>query len=181
MVYVFLISGLEPIETVTPIDMMRRAGIDVTAVSLTDSLIVDGAHGISIKADRLFGDVDFNDADMLVLPGGPGSPDMINHSGLCSLLRSFASAGKRIAAICAAPSVLCGLGILDGRRATVYPGFEKGFDKVIFTGRLVEHDDNIITAIGPAAAFAFAAEIIDTLCGSNVRESVCSAMQFGVK
>ena len=181
MVYVFLTNGLEPIEAVTPIDMLRRAGVDVTTVSLSDSLLVDGAHGITVKADRMFGDVDFSDAEMLILPGGPGSPDMINHKGLCSLLRSFASEKRPISAICAAPSVLCGLGILDGRNATVYPGFEKGFDKVKFTGRLVEHDGNIITAIGPAAAFAFAAEIIGSLCGNQVCEQVCSAMQFGVK
>lgn len=181
MVYVFLTKGLEPIEAVTPIDMLRRAGVDVTTVSIADSLLVDGAHGITVKADRMFSDVDFSDAEMLVLPGGPGSPDMINHSGLCSLLRSFAAEDRPISAICAAPSVLCRLGILDGRKATVYPGFEKGFDKVRFTGRQVEHDGNIITAIGPAAAFAFATEIIGSLCGKQVCEQVCSAMQFGVK
>ena len=181
MVYVFLITGFEPIETVTPVDMLRRAGVEVMTVSLTDGCLIEGAHGITLKADRMFADVDFSDAEMLILPGGPGSPKMINHNGLCSLLRSSASAGKLMAAICAAPSVLAGLGILDFRRATVYPGFEKNFDKVQFTGRAVEHDGNIITAIGPAASSAFAAEIVATICGREVCDSVCRAMQFGVK
>ena len=181
MVYVFLTKGLEPIEAVTPIDMLRRAGVDVTTVSLSDSLLVDGAHGITVKADKMFADADFADAEMLILPGGPGSPDMINHSGLCSLLRSFASAGGRISAICAAPSVLGRLGILDGRKATVYPGCGDGLENIVFTGRSVEHDGNIITAIGPAASSAFAAEIIETLRGRDVCEQICSAMQFGVK
>ncbi len=181
MVYVFLTTGFEPMETVSPVDMLRRAGVDVTTVSIVGGLEVQGAHGICIKADRMFADVDFSDAGMLILPGGPGSPKMIEHDGLCALLKSFAADGRPIAAICAAPSVLGRLGILDGRKATVYPGCGDGIENVDFTGRFVERDGNIITAIGPAASAAFAAEIIEFLCGASVRDSVCSAMQFGVR
>lgn len=181
MVYVFLNEGLEPIETVTPIDMLRRAGVDVRTISLCDSLTVGGAHGISIVADMMFDEADFSDAELLVLPGGPGSPNMIHHTGLCSLLTSFAAAGKPVAAICAAPSVLGRLGILDGRNATIYPGCGDGIENVNFTGRFVERDGNIVTAIGPAASAAFGGELIELLCGRECRESVEKAMQFGVK
>lgn len=176
-----MIKGLEPIETVTPIDMLRRAGLQVTTVSLGDSLFVEGSRDITIKADRMFNELDFSDAEMLILPGGPGSPKMIEHAGLCSLLKETAAAGRPLAAICAAPSVLGRLGILDGRRATVYPGCGDGIRNVDFTGRFVQKDGNIITAIGPAASFEFAAEIIGMLCGPEVREAVCADMQFGVK
>ena len=180
MVHVFLIDGFEPIEAVTPVDMLHRAGVEVVTVSLTGNLTVNGAHGITVIADVLFEDADFSQSDMLILPGGPGSQGMSGHSGLCSLLKYFASENKPIGAICAAPSVLGRLGILDGRRATVYPGCGDGIANVSFTGEFVVRDGNIITAIGPAASAAFAAGIIELLCGPDVRRRVCDAMQFNV-
>ena len=176
MVYVFLAEGFEPIEAVTPIDMLRRAGIDVSSVSIGESQEVKASRDITVLADMMFSDACFSDAEMLILPGGPGTHRLEEHAGLCSLLRDYAASGKPIAAICAAPSVLGHLGLLDGRRATVYPGCGDGLDNVCFTGRFVEQDGNFITAAGPAASFEFGAAIIGYLRGSGVRESVCGSM-----
>lgn len=178
MVYEFLSEGFEPMEAVTPIDMMHRAGIDAVTVAIGNGLLVKGAHGVSIMADIMFGETDFSDADMLVLPGGPGTSNYENHKGLCRLVREFASAGKPIAAICAAPGFLGRLGVLEGRRATVYPGCNDGVTGVGYTDHFVEHDGNFITAIGPAASAAFAAEIVETLLGREARLAVCGPMMF---
>lgn len=178
MVYIFLTDGFEPIEAVTPTDMLRRAGLEVTTVAIGDDFLVHGSRDIPVQADDLFSNTDFSDAEMLILPGGPGTPGLGKHKGLCQLLKEFAAAGKPVAAICAAPSVLGKLGILDGRKATVYPGCGDGLKNIEFTGRFVERDGNIITAIGPAASAAFAAEIIEMLCGREVREQVCRDMQL---
>lgn len=177
MVYIFLTDGFEPIEAVTPIDMLRRADLDVTTVSIGESLVVSGSRDITIQADAMFDDIDFSDADMLVLPGGPGTSGLECHDGLCRLLKEHAAQSKPLAAICAAPSVLGHLGLLEGRRATVYPGCGEGIDGVDFTGRFVERDGNVITAVGPAASFAFAAEIIALLRGKELSAEVCRTMQ----
>ena len=116
-VYVFTADGFEEIEGLTVVDLMRRAGARVEMVSISDGLAVKGSHGIEIKADTFFDDVDFGQADLLVLPGGmPGTLHLGEHQGLAKLLGDFSARGKRIAAICAAPSVLGGLGLLKGKR-----------------------------------------------------------------
>lgn len=176
MVYVFLTEGFEPIEAVTPVDMLRRAGIGVALVSLCGELPVNGSRDITVVADMMFDDTDFSDATMLVLPGGPGTSGLLRHEGLCRLLVRFAAEGKPIAAICAAPSVLGRLGILSGKRATVYPGCGDGIDGVEFSDSFVECDGNIITAIGPAASVAFSARIIEFLKGRETSGSVCDGM-----
>lgn len=178
MVYVFLAEGFEPIEAVTPVDMLHRAGIEAVTVAIGSSLLVDGAHGVSLMADVLFEDVVFSGTDMLVLPGGPGTSNYETHKGLCSLVRRCASSGIPIAAICAAPGFLGRLGVLEGRRATVYPGCDEGVTGVEYTGCFIEHDGNFITAVGPAASSAFAAEIIETLLGREARLAVCRPMFF---
>ncbi|MCQ2111669.1 MAG: DJ-1/PfpI family protein [Bacteroidaceae bacterium] len=181
MVYVFLADGFEPIEAITPVDMMRRACIDVTTVSIMDSVMVKGGRGITVEADAMFGDVDFSDADMLILPGGqPGTMNLGNFRPLCQLLLDFNDADAPLAAICAAPSILGKLGILKGLTATIFPGCDDGIEGVRFTDALVEHDRNIITAKGPAAAALFGAEIIKTLKGEQMMKAVMSGMQFQV-
>lgn len=178
MVYIFLNEGFEPIEAITPIDMLRRADIDVTTVALGDDFLVNGSRDIPVQADDMFENCDFSDAEMLVLPGGPGTNGYAKHKGLCNLLKQFAAEGKPIAAICAAPGFLGRLGILEGRKATVYPGCADGVKGVEYTGRFVEQDGNFITAIGPAASSAFSAAIIEVLRGREVRQAVCGGMQF---
>ena len=126
-VYVFLADGFEDVEALIPVDVWRRGGIKVTTVSITDFPLVQSAHGVNIEADVMFEQCDFTDADLLFLPGGmPGSSNLFAHKGLCKALVDHFAAGKKIAAICAAPAVvLAPLGILDGKRATCYPGMEQ--------------------------------------------------------
>ena len=119
MNYLFLDNGFEEIEAITVVDLLRRAGIPLTTVSITGKPMVLGAHNVAVEADGLFENVDFDDAEMLILPGGQTKLDQ--HNGLCELLTQHNEADKLNAAICAAPSVLGKLGILKGRQATCYP------------------------------------------------------------
>ena len=124
--YVFLAPGFEEVEALTVIDVMRRAGMDVKTVSITDSRTVAGAHGIAVTADVVYEKTDFITPEWLILPGGmPGATNLSQYAPLNTLLLNQANSGK-IAAICASPAVvLAPLGILDGKEATCYPGFEK--------------------------------------------------------
>lgn len=179
MVYIFMAQGFEAIEFTTPLDMFIRAGIPVKTVSVTGELLVKSSQNIPIMADALFEDVDFTDADMLILPGGqPGATNLANHKGVEILLRQFMDADKPVAAICAAPMVLGGHGLIDGRKVTTYPGCEPGLGNAICTGALVEQDANLITGKGPAAAVEFANAIIRLLRSEELQKEVCSKMMF---
>lgn len=179
MVYIFMAQGFEAIEFTTPLDMLIRAGIPVRTVSVTGELLVKSSQNIPIMADALFEDVDFADADMLILPGGqPGATNLANHKGVELLLRQFMDADKPVAAICAAPMVLGGHGLIDGRKVTTYPGCEPGLGKALCTGALVEQDANLITGKGPAAAVEFANALIRLLRSEELQKEVCSKMMF---
>ncbi len=179
MVYIFMAQGFEAIEFTTPLDMLIRAAIPVKTVSVTGELLVKSSQNIPIMADTLFEDVDFTDADMLILPGGqPGATNLANHKGVEILLRQFMDADKPVAAICAAPMVLGGHGLIDGRKVTTYPGCEPGLGNAICTGALVEQDANLITGKGPAAAVEFANAIIRLLRSEELQKEVCSKMMF---
>ena len=175
MNYTFLDNGFEEIEAVTTIDLLRRAGIAVTTVSVTGKEMVLGAHNIAIEADGLINDIDFNDAEMLILPGGATHLDKC--SALCELLVEHNKAGKLIAAICAAPSVLGKLGILKGKQATCYPGFESYLSES-YVGGLVVESQNIITAKGPGLSSDFAFCIIEKLAGTEVADKVYDTAQY---
>ena len=168
MVYLFLAEGFEEIEALCPVDMLRRAGIEVKSVSITDNKEVIGAHGISTTADITFMDVDVTDADMLILPGGmPGTKNLLAHEPLVSMLKVFGGCGGEIAAICAAPMILGNIGLLSGKRATCYPGFENELKGAIVSKDKVVVDQNIITAQGMGAAIDFSCAIIDKLLGEG--------------
>ncbi len=175
MNYIFLDNGFEEIEAVTTIDLLRRADIPVTTISVTGIEYVQGAHDIAVKADALFHQVDYTDADMLILPGG--ATKLIEHRGLCELLTEHNAQNKLIAAICAAPSVLGQLGILHGKQATCYPGFEKYLGES-FIGGLVVESKNIITAKGPGLSSDFAFAIIEKLKGTDVADQVYDTAQY---
>lgn len=172
--FVFLADGFEEIEALATIDLLRRGGMEVESVSITDSPYVTGANGITAKADRLFADVDFEGAEWLIAPGGmPGSVNLASFGPLNELLtRHYNNRGK-VAAICAAPAVvLYPLGFLDGLTATCYPGFESQCPKAEMTGRRVEAHDRIITANGPSSAFPFALAILANSKGEDVARQV---------
>lgn len=179
MVYIFLADGFEAIETITPVDMLIRAQIPVCMVSVSGSLTVSSSQGIKIQANVLFEDADFSNAEMLIIPGGqPGATNLGNHKELRNLLSRFAQSGKPLAAICAGPTVLARSGVIKGCKVTVYPGYEDELEEGIYTGRFVEVDGNIITAVGPGAAVEFSKSIINLLRGREVMSSVCANMQL---
>ena len=179
-VYVFLATGFEDVEALIPVDVLRRGGVDVVTVSTTDDLVVESAHGVGIRADIMFSEGDFSDADLLMLPGGmPGASNLYNHIGVCDAVKAQVAANKKVSAICAAPAVVLGqLGILEGKRATCYPGFEQLLRKAVYTGDLVTVDDNIITAEGPAAAFPYAYELLSQLVDQQTSDQVAEGMRF---
>ena len=179
--YVFLAEGFEEIEALTPVDVLRRAGLDVKMVSITDSLEVRGAHGVLVTANVCIADVDFADANWLILPGGmPGAQNLYDCEPLRKALLDHAAKEKNIAAICASPGIVLGqLGILDGKYATCYPGFEKYFPKAIYRKEQVVSLNHIITGNGPAAALKFALAIIAADMGLATADDISSQMMNG--
>lgn len=178
--YVFLAEGFEEIEALAPVDVMRRAGLSVVLVSVTGDLVVPGAHGIPVVADTVFEDLDFADAALLFLPGGlPGATNLEAHEDLGRLLISKVSvAGVVVSAICAAPLVLGGLGLLNGKQATCYPGFENTMCGAIYTAAPVTVDGNLFTACGPAAAWELGFTFVEHFCGVAKADELRSGMQF---
>jgi len=181
-VYVFLADGFEDVEALIPIDVLRRGGVEVVTVSTTDFPLVESAHGVNIEADLQFEQCDFSDADLLMLPGGmPGASNLFAHEGVCKAVMAQFAAGKRIAAICAAPAVvLAQLGVLDGKKATCYPGFEKALAEAgaTYTADLVTVDGNITTGEGPAAAFPYAYELLTQLVDKQTSDQIAEGMRF---
>ncbi|MBR1922886.1 MAG: DJ-1/PfpI family protein [Paludibacteraceae bacterium] len=175
MNYLFLDTCFEEIEAITTIDLLRRAGIELTTVSVTGNLRVMGAHQVEVTADQCIENCNFQDAQMLILPGGATHLDQCKP--LCDLLLKHNEQDKPIAAICAAPSVLGKLGILEGKQATCYPGFED-FLGESFVGGLVVESKNIITAKGPGLAADFAFCLIEHLAGEEKADQVYDAAQY---
>ena len=175
-VIVFLAEGFEEIEAISIIDILRRAEISVTSVSISKDKNVKGAHNILIEADKLFDEVDFANYDMLVLPGGmPGAKNLQEHEGVKEQLKVFAK-DKLIGAICAAPMVLGGLGLLKGKRATCFPGFEPELIEATATKEPVTVDGNIITGKGPAFAIGFSLQLVEKLAGKSAHDEVSNAL-----
>ena len=161
MNYIFLDNGFEEIEAITTIDLLRRANIALTTVSVTGVESVLGAHNIAVKADKLFADVDFADAEMLILPGG--ATKLYECQPLCDLLIKHNGEDKLIAAICAGPIVLGKANILVNEKTTSYPGFENELKAKEYLTDDVVISNHIITSRGPATAFKFAFEIANYL------------------
>ena len=179
MVYEFLATGFEEVEALAPVDILRRGGIEIKTVSITGDLVVESAHGVGIRADLLFGEADLASADLLMLPGGlPGATNLNDHEGLRRALTEHNARGRRIAAICAAPLVLGGLGLLEGRRATCYPGFEKYMAGATYTAELFTTDGNITTGRGPAAVLPYSYAILEQLAGADTAKAVRDGMIY---
>ncbi len=178
-VYEFLANGFEEIEGLAPVDILRRGGVEVKTVSITGHREVETSHGITLLADMLFEEADFSDADMLLLPGGmPGSTNLNAHDGVKNALLAQNKAGKRIGAICAAPMVLGGLGLLNGKKATCSPGFETYLTGAEYTAELFQEDGNIITGEGPAATLPYAYKILSYFIGDEKVSELQVKMQY---
>ena len=166
---IFLVDGFEEVEALATIDILRRGDVDLQSVSITGRREVMGSHKIPVIADILFEEADFN-VDMLIVPGGTIAFN--DHTPLKEQIKAFAESGKRVAAICAAPRVLGGLGLLKGKRATCYPGFEQYLDGAEFVPEKVITDGNITTGRGPGMAFDFALEVLELLKGKDTADKV---------
>ena len=177
--FLFLAEGFEEIEALTAIDVLRRAGMNVKTVSITSALQVKGAHGIIVTADLLYDNTHFSQPDLLILPGGmPGALNLYNFSPLQGLLRHQAeSSDGKIAAICAAPAVVLGqLGLLDGKAATCYPGFEDYLKNSKMEEGPVVVSDNFILGNGPANAMIWALSIISETISSQEALKVANGL-----
>ena len=158
---VFLANGFEEMEATGTIDILRRGGVEVTIVTINSSREVTGAHGMVYLADQTLAEADCTTADALVLPGGmPGATNLNACEPLRELLQAHYAQEKLVAAICAAPLVLGGLGFLQGRKATCYPGFENQLTGATVTGEAVEIDGNVITGRGPGLVFNFGLALV---------------------
>ena len=174
MNYLFLTNGFEEIEAVETIDILRRADAPLLTVSVEGTLDVKGAHNVVVKADMLLSDSNFADAEMLILPGG--TLRLGEFSKLTDLLVEHNNKGGLIAAICAAPSILGKLGILEGKTATCYPGFEQYLTGAQVVDKRVVKCENIITGKGPGCTKQFALELVLTLYGQEKTNEVAEAM-----
>ena len=175
--YIHLAEGFEETEAVTIIDVLRRAGLNVISVSVTGNRMVKGSHNIEIKADILFEEVDFALGEMIILPGGmPGSKNLNEHEGLRSQIIDYQKRGKYLAAICAAPIVFGNLGILKGKRAVCYPGYEAHLVGAEVRSNPYIVDNNIITGRGVGAALQFSLEIVRILKGEESAIQLRKAM-----
>ena len=178
--YVFFADGLEEVEALTTVDLLRRGGVETATVSIMAERSVTGAHGITILADRLFAEIDPDGADLYVLPGGqPGTNNLDHHKELGQLLaRAAADPAKKIAAICAAPMVFGHLGFLKGKRATCYPGCEgELFGAEAVTDEVVS-DGGIITSRGVGTAIPFALSLIAELLGKEKADAIAKEIVY---
>lgn len=176
--YVILADGFEEVEALTVVDLLRRAGVEVEMVSINKTDAVRGAHGIEVAADSVINPEKMSDAEMIVLPGGmPGASNLIDCAEVAEAVMAQNKAGRKIAAICAAPAVvLAPLGVLEGRNATCYPGFEGGIEAGggRYMNQRVVKDGNLITSNGPSSATQFALTIIEALKGQDKADEIAA-------
>lgn len=177
-VAVMLGDGFEPVEAIGPVDVLRRGGVEVTTVSVMATRQVTAAQGVAVEADALVGDVALDDFDMIVVPGGTGGvANLAKCQPLLDALKTFAVEDRFIAAICAGPTILADLGLLEGRKATCYPGCQTNFPEGSYQDvRGAVRDSNLITASGPGQALAFGIEILRALKGDEAADEVAQGM-----
>lgn len=179
---IFIADGTEEVEAITPADLLRRAKIDCDLVSVMESNTVTASRGVVITADKNIKDIDFADYDMLVLPGGiKGTENLGQAKALTDAVVEFAGSGKAIAAICAAPTIFAGLGLLKGKEATCNPGF---FDVLEKEGALLDKDapavrcGNIITSQAMGTSVPFGLEIVKYFAGEEAASSLKSNIRY---
>lgn len=177
MIYVLMVDGFEEIEAIEPIDIMRRAGLNVVTVGVKSSS-VKGAHNITIKTDITIEDVNEEDMELLMLPGGPGHEELYNDKNVHKLIDYANKNDLYIAAICASPSILGKKGLLNGKSATCFPGFEPYLKGAKVLADKVVVDGKIITAKGAGAAAEFGFEIVKILKNEQIADDLKGKMQY---
>lgn len=176
---IFLAEGFEECEALLVVDLVRRAGLNIEMVSISDSLTVTSSHKVSVIADKTLKDVDFDSQDMLVLPGGmPGTKNLEACEALMAELDKFYQAGKCISAICAAPSIFGHRGYMVSRDATSYPGFEEDMKGANYTLNPVAVSDFITTSRGLGTAIDFGLSIVERYCGKETADALAEKIVY---
>ncbi|MBW7895558.1 MAG: DJ-1/PfpI family protein [Opitutaceae bacterium] len=174
-VLAILAEGFEEIEAITPTDLLRRAGVEVTVAALGDSLHVTGRNGITMYADTMFGQLPVDMVDCLFLPGGPGVNHLRASNLVIELVQRYHAAGRIVAAICAAPTVLHEAGILTGRRYTAHASVQAELPELIANERIV-WDENILTSRGAGTALDFGLALVERLCGRESSQKIADSI-----
>lgn len=178
MIYMFLADGFEEVEALVPLDILRRANADILTVGVTGEY-VKGAHNITVKADMTLDDVECEKIDTVILPGGlGGTNNMDNCAEVKKLVQYAADNRKLVCAICAAPSILGKMGLLEGKEATCYPGFEDTFKGGKYLKQSVVKCENFITSDGMGSAYKFGFEIAAALFGDDTAEKIKEQIQY---
>lgn len=178
MVYILLGEGFEEMEALAPADLLRRAGVDTALVGLTDKAVT-GSHGITVTADLLLEQVEPDKLDMLVLPGGMGGVNaMLACPPALELIQTVYQSGRWLAAICAAPTVLAHLGLLEGRSAVCYPGLEPKLTGAQIADQEVVVDGHIVTARAAGCAYQFGFQLITLLAGEEKTQEVRHGIHY---
>ncbi len=176
MIYMFLAEGFEEVEALCPLDLMHRAGLDVCTVGIGSRDIV-GAHGICVRADMPECEFSSSDAEMIFLPGGmPGTLNLAASEVVTGAIKDAYERNIYIAAICAAPSILGDMGLLHGKCAVCYPGFEDRLTGAVLGGDNVVLDGKLLTAVGMGAALDMGIKIIEIFCGADKAQSIRHAV-----
>ena len=172
-VLVFLVNGFEEIEAMAPIDLLRRAGIIVDTVSINEDNQVTSSRKITVLTDKIINEINFENYEMIVLPGGPGTENYMKSEKLLEKLKEF-SINRKLGAICAAPTILSALGILNGKQAICFPACEPDLikDGAIIVNQDVVKDNNIITSRGAGTAIDFSLALIEELLGKNKSQEI---------
>lgn len=180
MVYIFLADGFEEVEAVVPHDILKRGGVEVATVGVTGD-VVTSAYGLKVKPDTTIENINVDNLEGIVLPGGmPGTTNLKNNQKLLDIIKYSFEKGLLIGAICAAPSILGDMGILEGKTACCYPGFEKYLKGANVSGESVARDENIITSKGPGTAMDFGFALLSYIKGQDVSDKAKSGMIYKV-
>lgn len=177
--YVFLANGFETVEALGAVDILRRGKVDVCTVSINDTKEVISSHNIPVTADILFDESDYSDGVGLLIPGGlKGVENLEAHAGLAKVIDEYAAADKYVTSICAGPSILGHHGLLKGKRATCYPGFEKDLEGAVCNGAAYEADGKFITGKGMGKTIDFALAILEALTDEETAKHVAETTMF---
>ena len=172
---VLFAEGFEEVEGLTPVDFLRRAGVEITTVGITGKMVT-GGHAVTIETDTTIDKIDSESLDGVIIPGGmPGAENVVSSTHAQDLVKKLFKDGKLVAAICAAPAVVLEpLGILEGKTSTCYPGFEGRFKQATFSENRVVQDGTVITSRGPGTAAEFAVALIEYLVDAQTAEKIRS-------
>lgn len=172
-------TGYEEVEALMTVDLLKRGEVEVTLVSVSGEMKVRGSHGIEVTMDEVMKKANFKEADAIIIPGGmPGTLNLTESEDVCEALKNAHCDGKIVAAICAAPSVLGKCGILKGKKATCYPGFEEQLDGAEFVDRMVVADGNVVTSRGLGTSMEFGLKLVEMLVSEEKASEVRNQIVF---